>query len=434
MKAANISKYPLSYYAASCKKSETFSELQDSHQVDVAVVGGGYSGLSTAIELAERGKSVALLEANQMGWGASGRNGGQLIRGLGHNLDRLEKSLGASLAKMLNDMGSESVDIVRERIKKYQIDCDLKWGFCRMALHGNHMRELEKEYQSLAQKDDSGQVELLDKTGLKAIIGSERFFGGMVDMKSGHLHPLKLALGEARVAASLGVKLFEHSAVYSFEQGTVKKLRTQHGEVNAKEVVFCCNGYHQNVFPKLARKVLPASSFIIATEPLSENVWKSLLPGDHAICDKNAILDYFRLSADKRLLFGSPGNYFRNAKGDITSVLMPKMLKVFPQLENVKIEYSWGGEIAIGANRIPQIGEIDEGIWYAQGYSGFGVSVSHLAGRLIAEAITGDRTRFDIFNQISHLPIPGNKKLRAPMVAAGMLFHKLIDIMQARLS
>jgi gamma-glutamylputrescine oxidase len=423
--------HPASYYAASCLPSESYPSLQGELSVDVCIVGGGFSGLNTAIELAERGMSVAVLEAQVMGWGASGRNGGQLIRGVGHDVEQFDALLGHEGVRQLKRMGLEAVEIVRQRVEKYAIACDLTWGYCDLA---NKPAQFEAFAADIAELRGLGYrqaMELITPHQLPTIIGSDRYKGALVDMGSGHLHPLNLALGEAAVARQLGVQLFEHAAVTRIDYGPHVKVHTREGTVRAKTLVLACNAYLNGLNPELAGKVLPAGSYIIATEPLPEALARELLPRNMAACDQQVTVDYFRLSADRRLLFGGACHYSGRDPRDIAAYMRPKMLKVFPQLHSARIDYQWAGMIGIGANRLPQIGRLasQPNVYYAQAYAGHGLNATHLAGRLLGEAITGQvGGGFDLFAKVPHLTFPGGRHLRSPLLAMGMLWHRLKEL------
>ncbi|MGY1450729.1 NAD(P)/FAD-dependent oxidoreductase [Pseudomonas chlororaphis] len=423
--------HPASYYAASSLHQPDYPALAGEHQADVCVVGGGFSGLNTAIELAECGLSVILLEARKIGWGASGRNGGQLIRGVGHGLEQFASIIGEDGVRQMKLMGLEAVEIVRQRIEHFQIPCDLTWGYCDLA---NKPRDLEGFAEDAQELRDLGYrhaTRLLQANEMHSVVGSDRYVGGLIDMGSGHLHPLNLALGEAAVAQQLGVRLFEHSAVTRIDYGPQVKVHTAQGSVRASTLVLGCNAYLNDLNPQLGGKVLPAGSYIIATEPLSEELAHALLPQNMAVCDQRVALDYYRLSADRRLLFGGACHYSGRDPRDIAAYMRPKMLQVFPQLAAVKIDYQWGGMIGIGANRLPQIGRLKDqpNVYYAQAYSGHGVNATHLAGKLLAEAISGQQGGgFDLFAQVPHITFPGGKHLRSPLLALGMLWHRLKEL------
>ena len=420
-----------SNHAASSLPQPDHPALQGELLADVCVVGGGFSGLNTAIELAQRGLSVVLLEARKIGWGASGRNGGQLIRGVGHGVDQFSNVIGTDGVRQLKLMGLEAVEIVRQRVEQFQIPCDLTWGYCDLA---NKPRDLEGFAEDAAELRELGyrhETRLLQAHEMHSVVGSTRYVGGLVDMGSGHLHPLNLALGEAAAAQQLGVKLFEQSTVTRIDYGPEVKVHTAQGSVRAKTLVLGCNAYLNQLNPHLSGKVLPAGSYIIATEPLSEEQAHALLPQNMAVCDQRVALDYYRLSADRRLLFGGACHYSGRDPADIGAYMRPKMLEVFPQLANVRIDYQWGGMIGIGANRLPQIGRLPDqpNVYYAQAYSGHGVNATHLAGRLLGEAISGEQGgRFDLFAKVPHVTFPGGKHLRSPLLALGMLWHRMKEL------
>ncbi|WP_417695400.1 NAD(P)/FAD-dependent oxidoreductase [Pseudomonas sp.] len=420
-----------SYYAASSLPQPDHPLLQGELVADVCVVGGGFSGLNTAIELAERGMSVVLLEAHKIGWGASGRNGGQLIRGVGHGLEQFAPIIGADGVRQMKLMGLEAVEIVRQRVERFQIHCDLAWGYCDLANKPGDLEGFAEDAEELRSLGYRHPTRLLQAHEMHSVVGSDRYVGGLIDMGSGHLHPLNLALGEACAAQQLGVRLFEQSAVTRIDYGPEVKVHTQQGAVRAKTLVLGCNAYLNGLNPELSGKVLPAGSYIIATEPLSQAQAQALLPQNMAVCDQRVALDYYRLSADRRLLFGGACHYSGRDPQDIGAYMRPKMLKVFPQLAQVKIDFQWGGMIGIGANRLPQIGRLKDqpNVYYAQAYSGHGVNATHLAGQLLAEAISGQQSGgFDLFAQVPHLTFPGGKHLRSPLLALGMLWHRLKEL------
>ncbi|MBK3844937.1 MAG: FAD-binding oxidoreductase [Gammaproteobacteria bacterium] len=428
--ASNSHDHAASYYAATANQPLEFAPLQGEQSADVCIVGGGFSGLNTAIELAERGFSVVLLEAHRIGWGASGRNGGQLIRGVGHDVEQFQPVLGDRGVDDLKRMGFEAVDIVRERIERYAIQCDLTWGYCDLATKQRHLDGFEADYADLQRLGYPHPLRRVPKEAMREVIGSDRYVGGLIDMGSGHLHPLNLALGEAAAAQSLGVRLYERSAVKRIDYGPQVRVHTAQGSVRADQLVLAGNAYLGSLNKSLAGKVLPAGSYIIATEPLPEEVRQELLPQNMAVCDQRVALDYFRLSADSRLLFGGACHYSGRDPKDIAAYMQPKMLEVFPRLRNTRIDFQWGGMIGIGANRLPQIGRLPDqpNVYFAQAYAGHGLNATHLAGRLLAEAISGQlEGRFDLFSRVPHPTFPGGQRLRSPLLALGMLWHRLKD-------
>lgn len=417
-----------SYYAASANWQSRYPQLKGEHSTDVVVVGGGFTGVNTALELAERGFSVILLEANRISWGATGRNGGQIIGGIGHSLERFEKRIGKDGVRLIYDMGVECCDIIRQRVDKYQIDCDLTWGYCDVALKPRHMREFEAEKAYQEKMGYPHALELLNRDQLQSEVQSDLYIGGMLNRTgNGHCHVLNLCLGEAKAAESLGVQLFEQSRVTKVVEGQSPAVHTEHGVVKASHVVLCGNAYLDGLVPKIGAKVLPSNSSVITTEPLTEQQAKALMPGNRAVCDPRTALDYYRLTADRRLLFGGLSNYTGREPKDLQAVMRDKMLKVFPQLEGVRIDYGWSGQMGIGINRMPQLGRLNGNVYYIQAYSGHGVAPTHMMGRITAQMIAGQAERFDIFGKIKHWSFPGGKLLRTPSFALGMMYYKLLD-------
>lgn len=422
---------PATYYSATRRIRRDWPTLQGRREADVCIIGGGFTGLVTALELAERGRSVVLLEGRRIGWGASGRNGGQLIRGLGHDLQRFLPQLGEAGVAELERMGEEAVTLVRQRIERHAIDCDLRWGFCELANHAQGLNSLAQQTEQLNARGYSHPLRLLRGDQLGELLDARCYAGGLYDGGSGHLHPLDLALGEARAAEALGVALFEQSPVLAIERGAELRIRCPQGEVRARHLVVAGNAYLGDLIPELAGRLLPAGSYLIATEPLGERA-AALIPSNAAFCDQRIALDYFRLSADGRLLFGGACHYSGHDPKDIAGYMRGKMLRVFPQLADVRIDYQWGGMIGIGANRLPQIGRLPQqpNIYYAQAYAGHGINVTHLAGRLLAEAICGESNPgFELFGRVEHPRFPGGARLRSPLLALGMAWYRLKELL-----
>lgn len=422
-----------SYYAATAKGMAPYPTLATDLVADVCVIGGGFTGVNTAIELAQRGLSVILLEARRIGWGASGRNGGQLIRGIGHDVSGFARYVGQEGVRYLERAGTESVELVGARIREHAIDCDLRWGFCELANTPAQFAAFNVEQQALAQSGYAHETRLVGPEQIREqVVNAGVYAGGLVDMGSGHLHPLNLILGEARVADSLGVRIFEQSPVLELIHGDTVQVRCAGGTVSAVQLVLACNAHLDELEPKLSGKVLPAGSYIIATEPLAPEVAAQLIPHNLALCDQKVGLDYYRLSADRRLLFGGACHYSGRDPADITAYMRPQMLKVFPQLADVRIEYQWGGKIGISANRFPQVGRLSQhpNVFYAQGYSGHGLNVTHWCARLLGEAIhAGHSQGFDVFSAVPHMTFPGGPLLRSPLLAMGMLWYRLREVL-----
>lgn len=417
-----------SYYRATANALTERPALGSDLTADVCVIGGGFTGVNTAIELAQRGLSVILLEARRIGWGASGRNGGQLIRGIGHDVSGFAKYVGEEGVHYLERAGIDSVALVGERIREHNIDCDLRWGFCELANTPTQFAAFKGEQEHLAAMGYAHETRLVGPQDIQQVVGSSVYAGGLVDMGSGHLHPLNLVLGEAQLAESLGVRIFEHTEVLELIHGDTVQVRCAGGTVRADHLVLACNAHLEELEPRLSGKVLPAGSYIIATEPLSEDVANQLIPQNLALCDQKVGLDYYRLSADRRLLFGGACHYSGRDPVDIAAYMQPKMLKVFPQLAHTAIEFQWGGKIGITANRFAQVGRLKQypNVFYAQGYSGHGLNVTHWCAKLLAEGIhAGHSTGLDIFSQVPHMTFPGGKALRSPLLALGMLWYRV---------
>lgn len=422
------SEHTSSYYAATANTSKRYPELQGEHHYDVAIVGGGFTGVSAMLHLAERGYDVALIEANRIGWGASGRNGGQLIDGFVES-HRIEKRLGADAAKITYQMGLDCRDIVLQRIEKYSIDCDLKLGYIELALTNSHVGDLKSWLAAKQQAGYPHAMKFLGRDELHTAVGSDRYLAGLVNMGNGHLHPLNLCTGEAAAAVAIGATIFEQSPVTKICHGDKPAVMTATGTVHAKKILLAGNAYLGRTEPRLRGKVIPVGSYMMATEPLPAELRNELLPQDMACVDIRSALDYFRLSADGRMLWGGMCNYSGRVPKSISASLRPSMLKVFPQLEQARIDYEWGGDIAISLNRVPQFGRIEGNTYYVQGYSGHGVAPTHIAGKILADIVAGESEQFDIFSRVQHWRLPGGKWFANPALAAGMLYYRLKELL-----
>ncbi|RRV69602.1 FAD-binding oxidoreductase [Stutzerimonas stutzeri] len=418
--------YPASYYAATANMTKERPTLQEAKQTDVCVIGAGYTGLSTALFLLEKGFSVTVLEAAKVGFGASGRNGGQIVNSYSRDLDSIERSVDSSAAKLIGQMAFEGGRIIRERVARYNIQCDLKNGGVFAALSQKQMHHLEAQ-KALWERYGYHQLELLDEQGIKRVVASDRYIGGMLDKQGGHIHPLNLALGEAAAVESLGGAVYENSPAVRIERGEQPLIHTPTGNVRAKFVVVAGNAYLGDLIPELAAKSMPCGTQVIATEPLDDELARSLLPQDYCVEDCNYLLDYYRLSADKRLIYGGGVVYGARDPADIESIIHPKMLKTFPQLAKVRIDYAWTGNFLLTLSRLPQVGRLGNNIYYSQGCSGHGVTYTHVAGKVIAEALSGQAERFDAFASLPHYPFPGGQRFQAPLSALGALYYSLRD-------
>lgn len=419
--------HPGSYYAASANPSPERPPLKGDITVDVLVVGAGYSGLSTALHLAEKGHKVAIIEAARVGWGASGRNGGQIVNGLNASLQTIKKRYGADTANFVAGLVQEGGEIIRERVKTYDIQCDLKDGNVFTAYTGAHMRELEGRLK-LWQGYGINNQEMLDREQLRKHVNSDVYAGGVIDHSGGHMHPLNLALGEAAAFEKLGGVIYEQTPAVHVDTDAAKPVvKTPDGAITCTTLVLCGNAYLGHVVPTLTARVMPVSTQVMATEPLGEARAAALIPTDVCVEDVRYILDYFRLSADKRMLFGGGTVYGGTDPSDIRAKLLPNMNKVFPQLKGVKIDYAWSGNFALSFSRVPQMGRIGSNTYFAHGYSGHGVTGSHTFGRILSEAIHGDRSRFDVFEKVPWYPFPGGRMFRVPYSAAGSWWYALRD-------
>jgi gamma-glutamylputrescine oxidase len=415
-----------SWYAASANPTPQRPALEGEIECDVCVVGAGFTGISAALHLAEQGQNVVVLETARVGFGASGRNGGQIVNSYSRDMDVIEAKYGDETARALGDMAFEGNRIIRERIERYAIDCDLRNGNLFAACNAKQMQSLI-EHKALWERYGNREMELLEGDALKREVVSDRYVGGLVDHSGGHLHPLNLVLGEAAAFESLGGTIYEQTPVESLEHGAPVDLRTPRGRVRAQRVVMAGNAYLKGVLPEIEGKSMPCGTQVITTEPLGEARARSLIPNHMAVEDGNYLLDYFRLTADNRLLYGGGVNYGGSDPADIEAVIRPKMLKTFARLDDIKVDYAWSGTFLMTLNRLPQFGVINDNVFYAQGYSGHGVTCTHLAGRLIAEVMAGREERFDAFAGLPHLPFPGGRLLRVPLSAIGAWYYQARD-------
>lgn len=416
-----------SYYAASANAAPVREPLNGSQSFDICIVGAGYSGLSAGLFLAEKGHKVAIVEGAKVGWGASGRNGGQIVNGLNASLQTIEKRYGRDTSEFVASVVQEGQEIIRERVKTYDIKCDLKDGNLFTAYTDKHMQELE-ERKALWESYGIRNQSLLSKEEIRARVGTDLYVGGMVDTTGGHMHPLNLALGEAAAFESRGGVIFEHSPVVSVDTEAAQPvIQTEEGQITAKTLLLCGNAYLGNVLPTLSKRVMPVSTQMIATAPLGDDLAQQLLPSDECVEDIRYILDYFRLSADKRMIFGGGVVYGGTDPEDVVKKIRPNMDKVFPALKNVKIDYAWSGNFALSFSRVPQMGRIGKNTYFAHGYSGHGVTGSHLFGRILSEAVDADVSRFDVFANVPWYPFPGGRALRVPYSAIGSWYYALRD-------
>ena len=413
-----------SYYAASRNDLTTYPALDGDHQTDICIIGGGFTGIACALTLAERGREVTVLEQNRISWGASGRNGGQLIHGLG-GTRYLSNSLSQDTLWKLHYRGN---DIIRERVEKYAIDCDLKSGYIEVAFKKSQMDGLTEDYNQHVERGLSHHLHLVDKDEVTEMLGTDIYIGGMTNNLNGHLHPLNLCAGEARAASNLGAKIFEQTEATGIEQGVKVRVATRSGTISANQVLIAGNAYHHLEARKLSGLVFPAGSFIIATEPLSDNLARKINRDDVAVCDLNHVLDYYRLSADQRLLYGGRCNYSGREPTSIQDSMRPRMLATYPELADVGIDYAWGGNIGIVVKRVPLLGRVTDNVYYSMGYSGHGVAPTHIAAEVIANAMEGNTQVLEAYEKIKHWRIPFGQWFGNQIVALGMLYFRALDL------
>lgn len=441
--------YPDSYYAATTETSITKTSkisgdqlktskwqeaphrLEGNIEAEVCVIGAGFTGLNTAINLAEAGLKVVVVEQNQIGWGASGRNGGQLIGGFGLSFPsegRLAKQFTPQEQRLLWDWGIECVDIVLDRINRFSIDCDLTMGFYDAAHTMRGLDDLKRDFDRYKSYGYRHDLKLVEGSQAREIVNTNLYVGGLVNEGWGHLHPLKLALGEASAARSLGVRIYEDTRVEKIHREKKIKISTDSGSIHADKVVVATNGYLGDLLGKVGEKSVPVGSYIMATEPLGL-LANDLFPRNVAVSDQRMVLDYYRLSSDRRLLFGGLATYSGKHPTSIKKALFPGMIDVFPQLKSIAIDYEWGGYLRVGANRVPQLGAIDNSIFYAMAYAGHGLAPSHMAAKLVSEAVMGNTDNFNVLAKVRHRSLPGGI-LRQPLFALAMVWYKMRDHFQ----
>jgi gamma-glutamylputrescine oxidase len=418
--------YPPSWYAATATPLDAFAPLKGAVTADVCVVGAGYTGLSAALHLAKAGRNVVLLEAQRVGFGASGRNGGQLGGGQRVEQDALEKMLGRRQAQQLWDLGEDAKALVKGLIAEHDIACHLKPGVAWTASSKSDVRHLHDYAAHLQDRYGYDQIEVLDHDALQHVCPSPDYKGGILDMGAAHLHPLNLVLGLARAAKAAGVRIYEGSAVHHIEEGSKAVVQTGGGRVTADHLVLACNGYLGGLSRKVAARVMPINNFIVATEPLGDRI-KDVLPRNVAVADSRFVVNYFRLSHDGRLLFGGGESYGYKFPKDIAAKVRAPMSVVFPQLKDVRIDYAWGGTLAITMKRLPYLARIAPNILSASGYSGHGVGTATHAGKLMADAIIGESDGFDVMSAIPTRPFPGGAAMRTPLLTLAMSWYGLRD-------
>lgn len=413
-----------SWYSATANALPAHPALEGDIRADVCVIGGGYSGLSAALHLAERGYDVVLLDAHRVGWGASGRNGGQLGSGQRVGQSELETMVGRDDARHLWALAEEAKALCKALIATHAIDCDLRPGVLDAMHRPRFEREAREEVALLNERYGYAAMRFLTREEVRATVATDRYHSGMLDEGAAHLHPLNFALGLARAASAAGVRIFERSRVAKIDGQTV---RTATGSIEAAHVVLACNGYLCGLEPRVAERVMPINNFIVATEPLGAERAEALIRGGLAVADSKFVVNYFRMSSDHRLLFGGSESYGYRFPADMERVVRRPLAAIYPQLRDIGIDYAWGGTLAITMSRMPHIARIEPHILSISGYSGHGVGMATMAGKLAAETVAGQAERFDVFSRIPTPRFPGGAALRSPLLVLAMLWYGLRD-------
>ncbi|HKF98031.1 MAG TPA: FAD-binding oxidoreductase [Steroidobacteraceae bacterium] len=419
-----------SYYAASAHAAPARPVLEGTVECDVCVVGAGIAGCSSALHLAQAGLSVVVLEQHRVSWGASGRSGGQALFGIASGQAKLERLIGAADARAIWNLSVEALALMRDLIARYSIDCDWTEGYLYTAVKERQVRELQAELSELRERLDYPSARYVPRGELRELLATDRYLGALYDSNSAHLHPLNYTLGLARAAEQHGARIFESTRAISFSPASAQvRVQTPKGEVRARFLVLCGNVYLGDIAPALAAKIMAVATYIVATEPLGEERARQLIANNAAVSDMNWVLDYFRRSADHRLLFGGRVNYSGLKSFDAPGATRVRMLRVFPQLADVRMDYAWGGHVDITLNRAPHFGRLAPNVYFLQGFSGHGIALTGIAGKLVAEAIRGTAARFDVFARIPHGNFPGGAALRRPALVLAMLWFRLRDLL-----
>ncbi|AZC36804.1 NAD(P)/FAD-dependent oxidoreductase [Pseudomonas chlororaphis] len=418
-----------SYYSATLNSETAYPTLQRQVSVDVVIIGGGFTGVASAVELAEKGLKVALVESHKIGWGATGRNGGQVTGSLSGDeamRKQMRRTLGDEVDDFIWQLRWRGHQIIRQRVDKYTIACDLKHGHLHAAYKPSHLAGLRADYQEAVRRGMGDEVSLLNRQQVREVLESPLYHGAIKNTRNLHLHPLNLCIGEARAAESLGALIFEHSEVLQIVHGERPAVITAQGRIDAKQVLLAGDVYHKLEPKQLKGKIFPAMGGIVTTAPLGD-LAKRLNPQDLAVYDCRFVLDYYRMTADGRLLFGGGANYSGKDSRDIAGELRPCIERTFPALKGVAIDFQWSCAMGIVINRIPQLGKLSDNVWYCQGYSGHGIATSHIMGEIMAQAITGHLGDYDTFAACQHIRVPFGDQLGNPMLAAGMWYYQMLE-------
>ncbi len=419
--------YPDSFYRATANPSPEHEALAGDIDCDICIVGAGYTGLSAALHCAQQGLDVVVVEAHRVGWGASGRNGGQLGSGQRQDQADLEESLGKEKARLLWDMAEEAKQLTLSLIETHEIACGFRPGIMHLDHRQRFVAETRAHVRKLQDEYGYEEVRFLDRDEVHSLVASPAYYGGALDTGAGHLHPLNYALGLGAAAARAGVRIFERTPALDLEKGKVVRISTKGGSVRAGTVLLACNGYIGGLESTVSAHVMPINNFIIATEPLAPDLARLLIGNDAAVADSRNVVNYYRLSEDNRLLFGGGETYSYRFPKDIKAFVRKPMLRVYPQLKDVAIEYGWGGTLGITMTRMPHLVKLAPNLLSASGYSGHGVAAATLCGKLMAEAVAGKPDRFDLMASLPNPRFPGGNTIRTPLLVLAMLYYALRD-------
>ncbi|MDD9716521.1 FAD-binding oxidoreductase [Dinoroseobacter sp. PD6] len=418
--------YPPSYYASTVPARPALPAAQGPIHTDICIVGGGYTGLSAALHLAQRGYDVVVLDAQRVGFGASGRNGGQVASGPRLDLSTLEARYGRETAHAQWALAREARKLVDELVAR-GLDCDLRAGVIYATDRAGDVAGYHAEAAHVQAAVGYDGVTPLDRDRIAALVGSAVYAGGVLDAGAAHLNPLKLVLGLADLAQVAGAQIFEGSQVRSVaDAGPHVVVTTDAATIAAEQVILAGNGYIGGLDSATAAHVMPINSYMVATEPLGPDA-DAILPEGHAVADNKFVVNYFRRAPDGRLLFGGGESYRYRFTPDIAAKVRGPLERIFPQLRGIGIDYAWGGTLAITRSRLPFARKVSPRVFSAGGYSGHGVALSLLFGKAMAEAAAGAPERFNQLAALPHAPFPGGAALRAPLLLGAMSLAGLRD-------